>query len=205
MRAVKETEPSVDGFDRALIRVIGNEHPETLEKAVELARLKFSTSEKVVMNRVLCLESQGKILFEKPPATVPSSLKDYFFSSWVAWFWVVFFLAVATTVMVFLVPEDVFPLVYARYVFGSVFVLFLPGFSLIKALFSTKELDNVERLALSIGLSLALVPMAGLLLNYTPFGIRTAPVTVCLLVLTLVFASAAVIRDYGVRRKMVDV
>jgi uncharacterized membrane protein len=90
-------------------------------------------------------------------------------------------------------------------VFGSVFVLFLPGFSLIKALFSTKELDNVERLALSIGLSLALVPMAGLLLNYTPFGIRTAPVTVCLLVLTLVFASAAVIRDYGVRRKMVDV
>ena len=204
MKNMKEA-ASLNEFDQALIRVIGNEHPETLEKAVELARLRFSISEKVIVNRVLGLESQGKILFEKPPATVPSSLRGYFFSSWVAWYWIVFFLATATTVMVFLVPEDAFPLVYARYGFGSVFVLFLPGFSLIKALFSSRELDNIERLALSIGLSLALVPMAGLLLNYTPWGIRTTPVTFCLLGLTLVFASAAVVRDYGARRKTTDV
>jgi len=104
--------------------------------------------------------------------------------------------------MVFLVPENAFPVVYARYVFGSVFVLFLPGYSLIRALFSGKELDSIERFALSVGLSLALVPMAGLLLNYTPWGIRTTPVTLSLLGLTLVFASAAVIRDYGTSRKM---
>ena len=96
-----------------------------------------------------------------------------------------------------MVPEDSFPLVYVRYLFSSVFVLFLPGYSLIKALFSSNELDNIERLALSVGLSLALVPLVGLLLNYTPWGIRTIPVTFSLLVLTLVFASAAVVRDYG--------
>ena len=107
--------------------------------------------------------------------------------------------------MVFVVPEDAFPVVYVRYVLGSVFVLFLPGYSLIRALFGRRELDDIERFALSIGLSLALVPMAGLLLNYTPWGIRTAPVTFCLLALTLVFASAAVVRDYGARRKTVDV
>ncbi|MDH5689843.1 MAG: DUF1616 domain-containing protein [Candidatus Bathyarchaeota archaeon] len=50
-------------------------------------------------------------------------------------------------------------------------------------------------------MSLALVPLAGLLLNYTPWGIRTAPVTLSLLGLTLVFASAAVLRDYGSRIK----
>ena len=111
----------------------------------------------------------------------------------------VFASAVATTLMVFLVPENMFPLVYVRYVFGSVFVLFWPGFSLIRALFASKELDGVERLALSIGLSLALVPLAGLLLNYSPWGIRTTPVTLSLLVLTLVFAVAAVMRDYSVR------
>ena len=52
---------------------------------------------------------------------------------------------------------------------------------------------------MSIGLSLALVPLAGLLLNYSPWGIRVVPVTLSLLALTLVFAVAAVMRDYSVR------
>jgi hypothetical protein len=188
-----------------LIRSVGNEHPETLEEAVELVGLRFSEGDGAVMDRVLRLESEGKILFEKSLVAVPSSLAGYFLSGWALWFWVVFGFAVVASVMVFVVPEDAFPVVYARYVFGSVFVLFLPGYSLIRALFGSKELDSIERLALSIGLSLALVPMAGLLLNYTPWGIRTTPVTFCLLALTLVFASAAVVRDYGARRKMVDV
>jgi len=193
----------LDDFDRALVDVIGDEHPETLEEAVKLVRLRFSESDEAIMERVLRLESQGKVFFEKVAATVPSSLREYFFSGWAVWFWVVFGLASAASVMVFVVPEDAFPLVFARYVFGSVFVLFLPGYSLIRALFGCKELDNIERFALSIGLSLALVPLAGLLLNYTPWGIRTTPVTFCLLALTLVFAFAAVVRDYGTRRKTV--
>jgi uncharacterized membrane protein len=97
---------------------------------------------------------------------------------------------------VFTIPEEVFPIVYARYILGSLFVLFLPGYSLIKALFPTKELDNIERLALSIGMSLALVPIAGLLLNYTPWGIRTTPVTLSLLALTTTLATAALIREH---------
>jgi hypothetical protein len=196
---------SLDDFDRALVDVIGQEHPETLEEVVKLAHLRFSESDEAIMERVLRLESQGKVFFERAPATVPSSLMKYFFSGWAVWFWVVFGLASAASVMVFVVPEDAFPLVYARYVFGSVFVLFLSGYSLIKVLFSSKELDNIERFALSIGLSLALVPIVGLLLNYTPWGIRATPVTLSLLGLTLVFSSAAVVRDFGNRRKTADV
>lgn len=195
----------MDEFDQALIRVIGNEHPETLERALELVRLRFSETDKAIVNRVLRLESQEKILFEKTPATFPASLTGFIFSGWTAWYWAVFTLATLATVMVFVVPENAFPMVYARYLFGSVFVLFLPGYSLIRVLFDRRELDIIERLALSIGLSLALVPMAGLLLNYTPWGIRTIPVTICLLALTLVFASASVIRDYTMRKKMLEV
>jgi len=191
----------LDVFDLVLIDVVGNEHPETLEEALKLVRLRFPETEEAVVKRVLRLESEGKILFEKAAAVVPSSLTGYFLSGLALWFWVVFGFAAVATVMVFLVPENAFPVVYARYVFGSVFVLFLPGYSLIRALFGGKELDSIERFALSVGLSLALVPMAGLLLNYTPWGIRTTPVTLSLLGLTLVFSSAAVIRDYGARRK----
>jgi len=58
-------------FDRALIDVIGNERPESLEKAIELVRLKFfDKSDKGIMDRVLRLESEGKILFEERRAEV---------------------------------------------------------------------------------------------------------------------------------------
>ena len=183
-------------FEEALVAVIEKQHPATLEEAVGNVRSKFRLSDEDVRERVLRLEDEGKIVFEQPESAVPSSLAGYFLSGWAAWYWVIFGLAVVASVLVFSVPEDAFPVVYARNVFGSVFVLFLPGYSLIKALFGNREIDNVERLALSIGLSLALVPIAGLLLNYTPWGIRTAPVTLSLLALTLVFASAAVVRDY---------
>ena len=195
----------MDDFDQALIKIVRDEHPPTLEEAVRLVSLKFPESKEAIMDRVLRLESEGKISFEKSSASVPSSLTEYFLSDWARWFWAVFSLAVLASIMVFFVPEDSFPLVYVRYLFGAVFVLFLPGYCLIKALFSSKELDNIERFALSVGLSLALVPLVGLLLNYTPWGIRTTPVTLGLLALTLVFASAAVIRDYGAQKKIIAV
>jgi uncharacterized membrane protein len=68
-----------------------------------------------------------------------------------------------------------------RNVLGLPLVLFLPGYTLIAALFPAKsDLDGIERTALSFGLSIAIVPLIGLILNYTPFGIRPLPVLVSL-------------------------
>ena len=111
--------------------------------------------------------------------------------------------------VVFTVPEGLYPMVYLRYFLGSGFILWLPGYSLVKALFPTelpvkttdKTLESIERAVLSIGLSLALVPMVGLVLNYTPWGITLEPVTLSLAALTASVATIAVIREYQARRK----
>jgi uncharacterized membrane protein len=59
-----------------------------------------------------------------------------------------------------------------RIIFGLPFVLFFPGYALILALFpSNDSIGIVERIALSFGLSIAVVPLIGLILNYTPWGI----------------------------------
>jgi uncharacterized membrane protein len=74
-------------------------------------------------------------------------------------------------------------------------VLFVPGYALIAALFPRKtDLEGIERVALSFGLSIAVVPLIGLLLNYTPWGIRLTPVVVSLAFFTLINAVAAYLR-----------
>ena len=191
----------MDDFDKELISIIKDQHPDSLEDAVKFVRSKFPQNDKIIMGRVLSLESEEKISFKKS-SKVPSSLTQYFWSGWSRWFWVVVIFAIVTSVMIFLAPEDVFPLAYVRIVFSLVFILYLPGYSLIKTLFDKEKIDEIERFALSIGLSLALVPLVGLLLNYTPWGIRTIPVTLSLLVLTLFFSFIAVVRDFETQKKI---
>ena len=88
-----------------------------------------------------------------------------------------------------------FPDSLLRKALGLAFVLFFPGYAFITALFpERKELDNLERLALSFGLSIAIVPLIGLALNYTPWGIRLTPILVSLTVFNVLFALAAIYR-----------
>lgn len=129
-----------------------------------------------------------------------------------------------------------------RVVFGLGFVLFLPGYALIAALFpeqgeqtvsadneqpqtetgsetepkprpvqgtdaaearnshstesnnpthQQKGIDGIERVALSFGLSIAIVPLIGLVLNFTPWGIRLAPIALSVTVFTLACVGVA--------------
>jgi len=70
-----------------------------------------------------------------------------------------------------------FPSNIPRIILGLPFLLFFPGYTLVAALFTKKEgIGGIERVSLSFGLSIAVVPLIGLILNYTPWGIRVEPV-----------------------------
>lgn len=106
-----------------------------------------------------------------------------------------------TYVTVFVIPETSYPIVYIRTILGTIVVLFLPGFMFLKVQYpnslpfntSSKNFEAIERIALSIGMSIALIPIVDIVLNYTPFGIRLTPVALCLLALTVLFATAAIL------------
>ena len=183
-------------LDQQILNIVRKSKPTTVGDLVKLVQSRCSLSQEEIIERVLDLQNQGKLVLKDYQSPVPSTLSGYIFSRQAYWYWTIITLSIATTMLVFTVPEDAYPIVYARYLLGSIFVLALPGYSFIKALFPTKELDNIERVALSIGMSLALVPITGLLLNYTPWGIRVTPVTLSLLALTVAFATAAVIREH---------
>jgi len=74
-----------------------------------------------------------------------------------------------------------------RIVFGSVFVLFIPGFAWTYLFFDRDEIDVVERIALSFGLSIALVPLSVFYLNYL-FGVRITLVNCAIIISVLTLA-----------------
>jgi uncharacterized membrane protein len=83
---------------------------------------------------------------------------------------------------------------FLRVVLTLPMILFIPGYVLIAALFPGKgDLDGIERLALSFGLSISVVPLIGLVLNYTPWGIRLDPIITSLIIFT---AAMLIIAQY---------
>ncbi|WP_255150054.1 DUF1616 domain-containing protein [Halorarius halobius] len=103
-----------------------------------------------------------------------------------------------------------------RVVVGLPFVLFVPGYAFIAALFPEAGagpvgdasgpddepvetlddggIDGIERVALSFGTSIAIVPLIGLVLNFTPWGIRLVPIMVSVSGFTLLAAGVGVHR-----------
>ncbi len=132
---------------------------------------------------------------DKDPESPRNKKSSGFFSSYNDLFLILIitFLTIAT---IYTPYFDKIPL---REFLGLLFVLFIPGYVLTNALFPRKnDLDTIEHVALSFGLSLAISPLIGLGLNYTPFGIRLTPIVIALTGFTIIMVMVIYLR----RRKI---
>ena len=187
-----------------ILELIKTQKPQNTTQLITLTQQKTGYTQEQIQGLLVELENEEKLSFTKKLKPLPPTTKAFIFSKNATWYWITIALATATSISVFTIPENAFPLVYLRSTLGAIFVLFLPGYAFIKALFpinvqiktNSQSLDTIERIALSIGMSLALVPIAGLILNYTPWGIRLTPITLSLLALTIIFATAATLREH---------
>jgi len=211
------TEPQTS-LEQTILQTAKEKKPETVSQLIELVRQAYYGQNKetlderkayklqneAILSAILKLQEQQKLqIAPRPEQTLTTSA--YLKTSQAAWFWTTIALTLATLTAVYTIPESAYPLVYIRYALGVIFILWLPGYAFLKALFpkqlpiktTEKDLDTIERTALSIGMSLALVPIVGLLLNYTPWGIRLTPIILSLVALTITFATAAILREHN--------
>jgi uncharacterized membrane protein len=167
---------------------------ETLESYVK--RLKgrslFNTIRAVYMQI-----ARGVLELEDP--SPPKSFAEYMLRpDYSLWLYTVTALLLATLLCIAIPVKVLEPF---RWFLGTLFTLFIPGYVTVEALYPDENsLKPLERVALSIGLSLAITPLLGLLLNYTPWGIRLGPVTTALSLYTTIVMIIASYRKYELVR-----
>ena len=82
-----------------------------------------------------------------------------------------------------------------RVILGMPFILFFPGYATISALYPTKDtISSTHRLMLSFALSIAIVPLILLLLNFTSWGIRLNPILYSVAAFTAIVSVIAWLR-----------
>jgi uncharacterized membrane protein len=112
-------------------------------------------------------------------------------------FAIILFLSLALGLLIALESwlEFLYPL---RLILGFAFVLLLPGYCLTVALFPhADDFDSTERLGMSLGLSVALIPLLALALDQLPWGIGLWSIVIGEAGLMLVAMLAGVWRRSG--------
>ena len=179
-------------IEEAILATTEDRQEYSLTELADQVTQATQTSRHQVTRTLYRLIAEGRLQLDD--SRPPDRLNQYLQSSHALWFWATIGILATTAITIYALPQDA-PFIYLRYLLGSVFVLFLPGYMLIEALYpKPRDLEALERLALSIGLSLALVPLTGLLLNYTPWGIRLNPILISLTLMTGILALVAALR-----------
>ena len=105
-------------------------------------------------------------------------------------------LAVMAALTLGLIPIAIYTSGPLRIVLSFLCMIFFPGYALLSVLFPKKDnIGPIERIALSFGAGIAIVPIIGLLLNFTPFGIKLLPILVSVALFTLVMSAGGFIRQ----------
>jgi hypothetical protein len=186
-----------------VLSIANSQMPQTNAELIALAKNATLCSENQILQTILKLQNEGKLTFiESSAPGTQRSIKNVN-SNQTLWYQAIVAIAVITTITAFVINEDFYPWSYIRNILGLIFILWLPGYSFMRALFPSRFepkdssiLNNAEKVALSVIMSLAIVALMGFALNFTTFGIRFIPIILSMLTFTLSFATVAVLREH---------
>lgn len=168
----------------------------SIELLVDQVARHLSLSRSKAVEQILFLQREKKlILAEKRPH---KSFGSYLFSYHSNWFWLTLTASLISALTVSMISGES---LYLRYFFGSLLILFIPGYALVELLYAKRTSRKDEdiyslKIALSVGLSLVILASVALVLNYTVLGITIGPLIAILLTITVVFLVLASIRKY---------
>ncbi|HLI46647.1 MAG TPA: DUF1616 domain-containing protein [Geobacterales bacterium] len=153
--------------DKAEIKRIVLEHLKKKEiiKVSELAS-NLRIEEEELANALLEMENSGEIEIIEP---FPKNLRftNYLLSlDHAFWFHATNLAIILTIIIVLVIPESIITYL-VKSAISVLFLIFFPGYTIVQFLFPGREISLAEKLAISIGISIGLIPVFSLLLYYT--------------------------------------
>ena len=178
-----------------IIRTIKERKPKSVEQLVSMLKDTTDFQEKDIFSQIMKLQDQGSLKLE---ANV--SFSNYNLTNSL-WYLLTIALGVVSVALVFIIPPGAYPWVYARNLFSLIFIFFLPGYAFLKAFFprtaeetGAKSIEMIEKVALSVALSIAIVSIDGLTLYYSPFKLDLNAIVISIFVLASIFATTGLLR-----------
>ncbi|HKM78905.1 MAG TPA: DUF1616 domain-containing protein [Candidatus Bathyarchaeia archaeon] len=192
----RDTNSTLDEKALVYIKKNGATNVQDLYDSLRVNNPWLSMSE--VTDMVWRLVHQGKASLEDAQPPTKSMIQFLAHWEWNLPLYATLILSLATILVVYEVPDEM-PFVALRWGLGLLFVLYIPGYAMLEALFPHgSELDTVIRFALNIGLSIVLVELIGLTLNFTPWEIRLTPIMISLTTFSVILIGIALIRKYEI-------
>jgi len=186
-------------YDKMLLDFIKENNPDNLETCIYY--LKRSTDLSIEESKQIILEliDDKKITIEKDE-TYADNFLSYVISLNSLWFLSVmitstFLLSILSIYRVSLWPPF-------RIIFGSIYLFFLPGYSIYKLIFTLKENDLLEIIFSSLAISITFVPLLGYLYFISTGSSNFFPFIYLLYFFTLITGALGKYKEYRTLRGM---
>lgn len=165
----------------------------TLDEIVKTIHSQGIKSETIIKN-IYLLEKNKQLTLINP--YYPHNFFKYLLSTFSLPFWgqllfIIFFYFINYYF------EPIYPIIFIKYISSFIFILCLPGYALLNALYyKKKEIGRIEKISLIIMTSVAITAITGLIFNYLPWGIDPYLYFFTMSTLSIVFSIYGLYKKY---------
>jgi hypothetical protein len=159
---------------------------------------KFLTTEEI-HDAAKRLERRGEVNLSEEKIS-PSFLRNLGDIQGNAPFWIAILGCIGVLAASFALPQDE-SWMGVRQAAIAIFLFIIPGYVTTNALIPRNRLSYVERIAVSVGLSLATVALVGVVLAYGISGIKQEPIVISLTALVVALALVGAYKDFRRRHE----
>jgi hypothetical protein len=142
----------------------------TLDEVVKTSLGQSVKTEKAIKD-IYTLEKNNKLTLINPQ--YPKNFTNYLLSGYSLFFWIqLLFIVFFYFITYHFVYE--YPIVFIKYVSSFLFILYVPGYALLNAIYYKKdEIERVQKISYILAMSIVITAIIGLILNYSPWGINS--------------------------------
>ena len=172
-----------------------NSETKSMHELMNLIQSKYEIKKDEFLDLIIELENENKITLNKYNNDLKINRYEYLKSNNATWFWLTIFYIISILVIIYINYNNY---IYSnlRIILIIIYIIYIPGYSLTRLLFPMKKINLLERIMLSMGCSLILTTILGLLLNYTFWGINIISITITHTIFTILLCILAIYREY---------